>query len=58
MITACKMSINGRDSHDKLWEKNLPTLLATIEQCLQLNEQYQEHYRQVALCDACDIDMM
>ncbi len=45
MITTCKMSINGKDSSDKLWDKDLPSLLETIEKCLQLNEQYQEQYR-------------
>eukprot|EP01031_Cornospumella_fuschlensis_P005425 gene5425-6752_t len=45
MIITCKLSINGRDFPDKIWDKDLPTLLETIEKCLQLNEQYQEQYR-------------
>jgi dynein heavy chain len=45
MIATCKLSINGKDSPDKIWDKDLPSLLETIEKCLQLNEQYQEHYR-------------
>eukprot|EP01038_Epipyxis_sp_PR26KG_P006437 gene6437-8857_t len=45
MITTCRLSINGKESSDKLWDKDLPTLLETIEKCLQLNEQYQEQYR-------------
>jgi dynein heavy chain len=46
MIATCKLSINKRESSpDKIWERDLPTLLETIEKCLQLNEQYQELYR-------------
>lgn len=46
MIVTCKLSINGRDPPDRIWDKDLPTLLETVEKCLQLNEQYQELYRQ------------
>jgi dynein heavy chain len=45
MIATCKLSINDKDSADRLWDKDLPGLLETIEKCLQLNELYQEHYR-------------
>jgi dynein heavy chain len=45
MITTCKISINRKDPPDRIWEKDLPTLLDTIEKCLQLNEEYQEQYR-------------
>lgn len=45
MITTCKLSINGKDIPDRIWEKDLPKLLETIEKCLQLNEQYQDEYR-------------
>ena len=45
MIATCKLSINGRDSSDRIWEKDLPGLLETLEKCLQLNEEYQEQYR-------------
>ena len=47
MITACKLAINGKDSPDRLWEKDLPTLLEVIEKCLQLNEGYQDQYRSI-----------
>ena len=46
MIATCKLSINGKDPADKLWDKDLPTQLENIEKCLQLNEQYQECYRE------------
>ena len=29
----------------KLWDQDKPTLLTHLEQCLKLNEQYQEQYR-------------
>jgi len=45
MIATCKTSINGRDPVDKIWDKELPFLLNTIEKCLQLNEEYQDQYR-------------
>jgi dynein heavy chain len=45
MIHTCKLGINGKDSYDKIWEKDLPLLLETIEKCLQMNEEYQDHYR-------------
>ena len=45
MITACKLSINGKDLPDKLWDKDLPGTLEIIEHCLQLNEKYQDEYR-------------
>jgi dynein heavy chain len=45
MIITCKLNINGRDPADKIWDKDLPTLLTTVEKCLQLNEQYQDYYR-------------
>ena len=45
MIVVCKLSINGKDPVDRIWEKDLPILLSTIEKCLQLNEDYQEQYR-------------
>ena len=45
MITTCKLSINGKDHQDKIWDKSLTTLLEAIEKCLQLNEEYQEQYR-------------
>ena len=45
MIATCKLSINGRDPVDKIWDKELPFLLTTIEKCLQLNEEYQDQYR-------------
>jgi dynein heavy chain len=45
MITSCKHCINGKDHSDKVWDKDLPSLLEKIEKCLQLNEQYQEQYR-------------
>ena len=45
MILCCKLAINGKDSSDKLWDKQLPLLLDIIEKCLQLNEGYQEQYR-------------
>ncbi|KAJ1436632.1 dynein heavy chain family [Ochromonadaceae sp. CCMP2298] len=46
MIATCKLSINQKDAPDRLWDKDLPSLLETIELCLQLNELYQEHYRE------------
>lgn len=46
MITACKLNLNGKDVADRLWDKDLPTILQTMEKCLQLNEQYQEQYKQ------------
>jgi dynein heavy chain len=46
MITSCKHCINGKDHSDKVWDKDLPSLLEKIEKCLQLNEQYQEQYRE------------
>jgi dynein heavy chain len=45
MIIACKLNINGKDLADRIWDKDLPTVLQTVEKCLQLNEQYQDHYR-------------
>ncbi len=45
MIVTCKLNINNKDNADRIWEKDLPTLLQTIEKCLQLNEQYQDQYR-------------
>ena len=45
MIATCKTAINGRDTADKIWDKELPFLLDTIEKCLQLNEEYQDQYR-------------
>lgn len=45
MVGTCKLAINGKDSPDRLWEKDLPSLLEIIEKCLQLNEGYQEQYR-------------
>jgi len=45
MITTCKVAINGKDSSDSLWEKDLAFLLETIEKCLQMNEEYQDQYR-------------
>eukprot|EP01042_Synura_sphagnicola_P000006 gene6-7_t len=45
MITVCKVAINGRDTYDRIWDKNMPSLLEVIEKCLQLNEEYQEQYR-------------
>ena len=47
MITCCKLAINGKDGPDRLWDKNLPKTLATIEKCLQLNERFQENYHAV-----------
>ena len=46
MITACKLNLNGKDTADKFWDKDLPTALQTMEKCLQLNEQYQDQYKQ------------
>ncbi len=46
MILCCKLSINGRDPADKIWDRDLSGVLESIEKCLQLNEQYQELYRQ------------
>lgn len=45
MIHTCKQSINGKDQPDRIWDKDLPMLLETIEKCLQLNEEYQDQYR-------------
>ena len=45
MITTCKRSINGTSNSDRIWERDLPSLLETFEKCLQLNEDYQEQYR-------------
>ena len=45
MIACCKLALNGRDTPDRLWEKDMPSVLETIEKCLQLNESYQENYR-------------
>lgn len=45
MVITCKLSINNKDSPDRLWDKDLPTLLEKIEKCLQLNELYQDTYR-------------
>jgi dynein heavy chain len=46
MIICCKLSINGRDPADKIWDRDLTVLLEIVEKCLQLNEQYQELFRQ------------
>lgn len=46
MITVCKLNLNGKDTADKFWDKDLPTVLQTMEKCLQLNEQYQDQYKQ------------
>lgn len=43
---SCKHCINGKDHSDKVWDKDLPSLLEKIEKCLQLNELYQEQYRE------------
>jgi dynein heavy chain len=45
MIHTCKSGINGRDSADRIWDKDLPQLLGTFETCLRLNEEYQDQYR-------------
>ena len=45
MISNCKLSINGKDHQDRIWDKSLTQLLEAIEKCLQLNEEYQEQYR-------------
>ena len=45
MIATCKQAINGRDSPDKIWDKDLSFLLQVIEKCLQMNEEYQDQYR-------------
>ena len=45
MITTCRISINGKESPDRIWDKDFPTLLEVIEKCLRLNEEYQEQYR-------------
>ena len=34
MITTCKLGINGKDSYDRIWDKDLSVLLETIEKCL------------------------
>ena len=44
-ITTSKLGINGRDSYDRIWDKDLTVLLETIERCLQMNEEYQDQYR-------------
>ena len=44
-ITTSKLGINGRDSYDRIWDKDLTVLLETIEKCLQMNEEYQDQYR-------------
>jgi dynein heavy chain len=45
MIITCKLSINGKDIADRIWDKDLPSLLEIIEKCLQVNEEYQDQYR-------------
>jgi dynein heavy chain len=45
MITTCKVCINRKDAADRIWDKDLPSLLETIEKCLQINEEYQDQYR-------------
>lgn len=45
MITTCRLGINGKDSYDKLWDKDLTIVLEVIEKCLQMNEEYQDQYR-------------
>ena len=38
MISTSRNAIIGKDAPDKIWDRNLPQLLSTIEKCLQLNE--------------------
>jgi dynein heavy chain len=45
MISTCRNAIIGKDQPDKIWDRDLPALLSTIEKCLQLNEEYQDQYR-------------
>jgi dynein heavy chain len=45
MITTSVLGINGKDSYDRIWDKDLTLLLEKIEKCLQLNEEYQDQYR-------------
>ena len=45
MISTSRNAIIGKDAPDKIWDRNLPQLLSTIEKCLQLNEEYQDQYR-------------
>jgi dynein heavy chain len=45
MITTCKICINRKDTADRIWDKDLPSLLEIIEKCLQINEEYQDQYR-------------
>jgi dynein heavy chain len=45
MITCCKLSIVGKASSDMIWGMEPAALLAKIELCLQLNEEYQDNFR-------------
>ncbi|CAM9238946.1 unnamed protein product, partial [Discosporangium mesarthrocarpum] len=45
LIHSCKMSINGRDPPDKIWDRDPGPLLEVLEQSLRLNEKYQEQYQ-------------
>eukprot|EP00966_Prymnesium_polylepis_P069746 1621542-Prymnesium_polylepis.1 len=44
MIWNCRQHINGPDSNLKMWDQNIPQLIARLQSCLALNEFYQEHY--------------
>eukprot|EP00949_MAST-11_sp_MAST-11-sp1_P002825 g2825.t1 len=45
MITNCTAHVNGSAPSEKLWERDPDELLSTLEDCLRLNEAYQEQYR-------------
>ena len=43
MISNCK---SGILDHGKLWDQPIPQLITSLENCLHLNEYYQDQYRQ------------
>ena len=45
MITNCCQHILAGQPSDELWNRDSEQLLGTLEQCLRLNEAYQEQYR-------------
>ena len=45
IVTSCKLSLNGKNPPDAMWDQDPEILLERLESCLRLNEMYQEQYR-------------
>ncbi|KAL7690391.1 putative AAA+ ATPase domain, dynein heavy chain region D6 P-loop domain-containing protein [Plasmopara halstedii] len=45
MIILCKKHLVGAEPSEAIWDKDSEVLLLGLEQCLKLNEAYQEQYR-------------